>query len=111
MNNLAFLLAKRGDLDTALVYARRARLGAPEMAEVMDTLGYVYTAKRLTNLAVQTLVDAVEKAPENLTFREHLADALDQREDGSAAMKSLQAALRDHSTVKERVLELTRGLR
>jgi Flp pilus assembly protein TadD len=109
MNNLAFLLAKNGDVDTALVFARRAKAAAPDVGEVTDTLGYVYTAKRLTNLAISTLVEAVQKAPENPTFRGHLADALEQRND--ASLKPVQAALRDSATPKDKVLELVRTLK
>ena len=111
MNNLAFVLARGKDIDTALVYARRAKMAAPEVPEVIDTLGFVYTAKRLTNLAISTLAEAVRKSPENLQFRGHLADALAQRNDDSAAMKSLQAALRDGATPADKVVELIKDVK
>ena len=109
MNNLAFTLAKSGDVDNALVFARRAKLAAPEVPEVIDTLGYVYTAKRLINLAIPALAEAVRKAPANMAFREHLADALAQRNDPS--LKSVEAAIRDNATPPDKVLSLVQTLK
>jgi tetratricopeptide (TPR) repeat protein len=109
MNNLAFTLAKSGDVDNALVFARRAKLAAPEVPEVIDTLGYVYTAKRLINLAIPALAEAVRKAPGNMAFREHLADALAQRNDPS--LKSVEAAIRDNATPPDKVLGLVQTLK
>ena len=105
-NNLALLLAERGDLDGALAAAQEAFAQAGESPEVLDTLGWLYLEKGLVARAVSLLEDAHRRAPELDAATLHLAlayraagredaarpllDALGQR---GAASPELQAQL------------------
>jgi tetratricopeptide (TPR) repeat protein len=95
LNNLAFLLADSGrDLDTALKYAQRASQLQPNSPAVADTLGWVYLKKSRTDEAIAALRGAVQKMPTRSTFHYHLALALEQKGDHSAALEELKTALK-----------------
>src|SRR5437879_13688046 len=50
LNNLAFIKAEEGqDLDEALTMAQRARQGMPSSPDIMDTLGWIYLTKNLSD--------------------------------------------------------------
>jgi tetratricopeptide (TPR) repeat protein len=103
LNNLAYLLAETGaDLDRALELARRARALLPDSAETADTIGFIYTRKKWTDVAILTLKSAVEKEPDNELFRTHLAEALDLKPEPSQAVRDLKAALRAEPTPETR---------
>jgi tetratricopeptide (TPR) repeat protein len=72
-NNLALLLAERGDLDGALSAAQEAFALAEESPEVLDTLGWLYLEKGLTARAVSLLEDAHRRAPDLDAATLHLA--------------------------------------
>jgi tetratricopeptide (TPR) repeat protein len=74
-NNLALLLAERGDLDGALTVAQQAFAQASEDADVLDTLGWLYLKKGLTSRAVSLLEDAHQRAPDRDGVKLHLAQA------------------------------------
>jgi len=102
LNNLAYLDADTGvDLDQALAYAQRARRARPDDLEVMDTLGFIYIQKNLTEDGLRMLRELVSRKPENATFRLHLALALYQKGERALARKELQAALRSKPSDKE----------
>ena len=64
MNNLAFLLAERGeDLDQALGFARRAMELAPEDVEMIDTAGWVQWKRGQTDEAIALFAEALGKTP------------------------------------------------
>ena len=64
MNNLAFLLAERGeDLDQALALARRAAELVPEDADVIDTAGWVQLKRKQTDAAIGLFAKAVGREP------------------------------------------------
>jgi tetratricopeptide (TPR) repeat protein len=93
-NNLAYLYAQAGgNLDLALQLAQTAKQGLPDTPEVNDTLGYVYLKKELASMAVPLLESSVSKAPDNPTFKYHLALAYDQTGKTSKARTALQQAL------------------
>src|SRR5260370_30595617 len=55
LNNLAFIKAEEGvDLDEALTMAQRARQKLPSSVDIMDTLGWIYIKKNLSDDAVRT---------------------------------------------------------
>jgi tetratricopeptide (TPR) repeat protein len=63
-NNLAFLLAKRGeDLQEATELAQEARASRPDSSEIADTLGYVYMRRSLAEAALVQFDAALELAP------------------------------------------------
>ena len=63
-NNLAWIYAETGgNLDVALQLAQVAQKHLPGVAEVGDTLGYIYYKKQLAPLAISTLTVSAEKDP------------------------------------------------
>ena len=61
-NNLAWLYAESStSLDIAVQLAKTAKAAQPNMAEIDDTLGYVYLQMKQADLAVRPLLDAVAK--------------------------------------------------
>ena len=63
-NNLAFLLAKRGeDLQEATELAQEARASRPDSSEIADTLGFVYMRRNLAEAALVQFDAALELAP------------------------------------------------
>jgi tetratricopeptide (TPR) repeat protein/Zn-dependent protease with chaperone function len=99
LNNLAFLMASHGgDLDQALDYAQRARREFPDMVEVLDTLGYIYLARKSSDEAFGAFREAVLKNPASPAFRSHLLLAIEQKGDRSSTAEALKVALRDEPT-------------
>jgi Tfp pilus assembly protein PilF len=73
-NNLAWLLAQHDDtLADALGYATAAQRLLPRQPEVLDTLGWVYYRQGAGALAISWFERAVEAAPDEPTYRFHLA--------------------------------------
>jgi tetratricopeptide (TPR) repeat protein len=102
LNNLAFLLAENGGaLDSALEYARRAKQLLPDAAPIADTLGWIYVKKNMTDEAIGTLRDVVQKDPARPAYRYHLAAALEQKGDHAAAKEQLTAALKNNPSKDE----------
>jgi tetratricopeptide (TPR) repeat protein len=102
LNNLAFLLAENGgDLDSALGYARRARQLLPDAPSIADTLGWICVKKNMTDEAIGILRDLVQKDPAQPAYRYHLAAALEQKGDHSAAKAELTAALKNNPSKDE----------
>jgi tetratricopeptide (TPR) repeat protein len=92
LNNLAFLLSQNGgDLDQALTLAQRAKQRMPESYEISDTLGIIYLKKNLTDSAIQIFRVLVKQQPNNALFKEHLSQALLQKE-GKIAQASRPGA-------------------
>ena len=103
LNNLAFLLAEHnGDLDDALGKAQRAKQLLPEMTEVSDTLGWIFLKKNLSDSALDTFRELVNKAPDQATYRFHLGMALAQKGDKLKAIGELQEALKHNPSKNER---------
>jgi tetratricopeptide (TPR) repeat protein len=103
LNNLAYLMAQHnGDLDDALSKAQRAKQLLPEMTEVSDTLGWIFLKKNLSDSALDTFRELVNKDPNISTYRFHLGMALAQKGDKLKAIKELQEALKYNPTKGER---------
>ena len=93
-NNLAYIYAEEGgNLDLALGLAQTAKSKLPDSAVVADTLGWIYTKKSMTSLAVPELEAAAAKAPENATTHYHLGVALSQAGEKVRARRALERAL------------------
>jgi tetratricopeptide (TPR) repeat protein len=102
LNNLAYMMAESGsDLDQALTYAQKAKQKMPTNLDIADTLGWIYIKKNLSEDAIKIFRDLVDKKPEHVTWRYHLAIALFQKGDKLAAKKELQTALRNNPTRDE----------
>ncbi len=103
LNNLAFLIADLGgDLDQALTLAQRAKQLLPNLAEVSDTLGWIYLKKNLSDNAIDIFQQLVTKQPNQSTFRYHLGLALSQKGDRMRAVRELQQALKDNPPKEEK---------
>ena len=93
-NNLAWLYAEKGqNLDAALQLAQSAKAELPELSEVNDTLGFVYLQKKLPDLAVVPLREAVQKDPGNPIYRYRLGLAYAQSGQNAQAREELTRAL------------------
>src|SRR5207245_1804758 len=82
-----------GNLDVALQLAKTALKWLPGVAEVGDTLGFIYYKKDLASLAISTLRVSVEKDPDNPVYQYHLGLAYASAGDGAHATESLSRAL------------------
>lgn len=92
-NDLAWLLAERGEeLDEALVLARRAVAVRPE-APILDTLGWVQLRRGEAEAAAETLARAHELAPESPSIAYRLGRALSETGEAERARALLEEAL------------------
>ncbi len=92
-NNLAWMMAERGeDLDQALTLARRARRTG-ESAAVLDTLGWVLVKRGDYEQAVQTLNRARELEPDSPSIAYRLSLALIETGERDQARDLLRNAL------------------
>src|ERR1035441_7100415 len=64
-----------GQLERALTLAQRAKQLLPDLAEVTDTLGWIYLKKYLTDNAIAAFDEIVRKQPVRSTYRYHLGMA------------------------------------
>ncbi|HEX4166896.1 MAG TPA: tetratricopeptide repeat protein [Bryobacteraceae bacterium] len=95
LNNLAFLNAESGqNLDQAMTLATKAQRQVPNSPAVSDTLGYVYFQKNLNSEALQIFRRVVQDAPQNPTFRLHLAMALLKKGDKQGARDEAEKAMK-----------------
>lgn len=103
MNNLAYVLSESGgDLDEALRLVRRALQKSPNEPEFTDTMGCIYLRKKMSATAVQTFNVAVQRRPDNATYRYHLGWALMEKGDKASAKDELQKALTRRPSLSER---------
>jgi tetratricopeptide (TPR) repeat protein len=93
-NNLAWILADRGqDLDRALQLAQTAIAVAPEVPQVLDTLGWVYYKRNQPLQAIPLFERCVQKAPGIAEYHYHLGLALLKTRDNAKGRSALQRAL------------------
>jgi putative PEP-CTERM system TPR-repeat lipoprotein len=93
-NNLAWLYAEgRGNLEVALQLAMIAKSKYPNLAEVNDTLGWVYYRKDLIGQSMLYLQQSLDLEPNNPVYHYHLGMALARKGDDAKARRTLQRAL------------------
>jgi len=93
-NNLAWIYTETGgNLDMALQLAQTAKSQLPDRPEVNDTLGWIYHKKGLSAMAVNPLLQSIQKDPKNATYYYHLGMAYAGSGDKDRARVSLQRAL------------------
>ena len=103
LNNDAFIMAEHGgDLDQALSMAVKAKQLLPNLAEVSDTLGWIYLKKNMSQQAVDIFKGLVDKDPQASTYRYHLAMAYWQKGDTPHAAEEAQTALKFNPAPAER---------
>lgn len=94
MNNLAFNIAESGgNLDEALVFAKRAMQRAPTQPHYSDTVAWIYLKKKMTSAALQVFENLVQQHPDEPTFRYHLGATLLEKGETSRAKSELTSAL------------------
>ena len=93
-NNLAYIYAEQGgNLDVALQLAQTAKRALPDLAEVSDTLGFVYLKKDLVSLAIPPLEASAKKDPQNWIYQYHLGLAYSKAGEKAKAKQALERAL------------------
>jgi Tfp pilus assembly protein PilF len=93
-NNLAWIYAQNGgNLDVAMHLAQTAQKRMPGVAEVGDTLGFIYYKKNLASLAISTLKVSVAQSPSDPIFQYHLGLAYASAGDTERSTVSLKRAL------------------
>lgn len=96
LNNLAYIMAENDkDLDQALTFAQKAKQQMPDNMDVADTLGWIYLKKNLNDDAIKVFRDLLQKKPEHVTWRYHLAMALFMKGDRLQARKELESAMKN----------------
>jgi tetratricopeptide (TPR) repeat protein len=113
LNNAAFLMADTGgDLEEALRMVQKARQQMPGSNEVLDTVGFIYLKKNLTDSAVRVFQDLVQRFNMSATYHYHLALALAQKGDRAGALAQLDLALQCKPGKEEegRIREMIRKL-
>jgi tetratricopeptide (TPR) repeat protein len=94
-NNLAWILADEGtNLDDALRLAQRAEAQAPNRAEILDTLGWVYYRKDQPALAVPAFEKSIKLAPDNAVYHYHLGLAHSKGGNVQEARHAVERALK-----------------
>lgn len=116
MNNLAYLLAERGDdLDRALDLAQEAKALLPDSANAADTLGWVLFKRGIPQAAVGYLREAeagMDPSDENIgVIRHHLALAYEASGENAKAIESLQRAVDTLEQQKKALTEAGRESR
>jgi len=92
-NDLAFVLAQRGeDLDEALRYAQRATR-IQRTAETLDTLGYVHLKRGDVDQAIEVLTRALDARPDSPSIEYRLGLARSASGDKEGAREILTKAL------------------
>jgi len=94
LNNIAYLYAEDGrDLPTALQFASRAYMLAPNDGFVLDTLGYVLLKNKKFDEAEKVLKKASETLPGNPSVHYHLALAYKERNNDALAIENARKAI------------------
>ena len=110
-NNLAWSLFQLGD-PTALDAAKRALELLPESAAIADTAGWIMVRTGQIGEGIALLRSAAEKAPDDPDILYHLAWALNENGDASAALAHVETALRaaGEGDRRDALLELQQGI-
>jgi Tfp pilus assembly protein PilF len=100
-NNLAGLLAERGDLERAAALAKQAVADLPDRAEVSDTLADIYMRQSQPALAEPLWREIITRDPQP-AYRYRLARALRALGRGDEARAELERALAGKAPFAER---------
>lgn len=94
-NNLAWIYAERGgNLDVALQLAQSAKSQLPDVAEVNDTLGWIYYKRDLPLMAIPFLEESALKDPKNAMYHLHLGLTYAKAGQKDKARAALESALK-----------------
>src|SRR5215469_697484 len=94
LNNRAYFIAEDGgNLDEALEYSQAAVRKIPGSPDLLDTLAWVYTKRKMNDSAIEILSKLVRQNPDRSSFHYHLGTALAQKGDKTGAKSELTMAL------------------
>jgi tetratricopeptide (TPR) repeat protein len=94
LNNRAFFIAEDGgNLDEALEYSQAAVRKVPGNPDLLDTLAWVYTKRKMADSAIEILDKLVRQNPDRSSFHYHLGTALALKGDKAKAKAELAVAL------------------
>lgn len=102
LNNLAWVKIELGDSQSALTAARRAADLVPQSISVSDTLAMALLHAGQEHEAIELLKTITENAPDDRTFRFHLAQALSAAGDVGQAVIELERVLSDPEVFRGR---------
>jgi tetratricopeptide (TPR) repeat protein len=94
LNNRAYFIAEDGgNLDEALEYSQAAVRKVPGNPDLLDTLAWVYTKRKMADSAIEILDKLVRQNPDRSSFHYHLGTALALKGDKAKAKAELAVAL------------------
>ncbi|MEM7225453.1 MAG: XrtA/PEP-CTERM system TPR-repeat protein PrsT [Pseudomonadota bacterium] len=100
-NNLASLLAERGELEAALTHAERARVLEPNDTTVMDTLAGIYLKMGRMDEALE-LLQIAARSSKTPAIKFHLAQVLAEHGSRQEAIDVLRGLLADSRPFSQR---------
>ena len=100
-NNLAWLYQEAGD-KRALAIAEKLLPASEKSPEVMDTIGWIYVQNGRLDKGLALLQDAAVHAPQLLSIRVHVAEALIMAGRKEEARQELQGLLKEKTAFPER---------
>jgi putative PEP-CTERM system TPR-repeat lipoprotein len=112
LNNLAWLLAERGD-KSAVEVAERALARAPGSAPVMDTLAKALGASGQLERAIEVQKGAITAMPERVQYRLNLVHLLvkaGRKDEGRVALDALASGADDLREFKDEVAALRKAV-
>ncbi len=94
LNNRAYFIAEDGgNLDEALEYSQTAVRKVPGNPDLLDTLAWVYTKRKMPDSAIEILDKLVRQNPDRASFHYHLGTALALKGEKAKAKAELAVAL------------------
>ncbi len=112
LNNLAWLLAERGD-KSAVEVAERALARAPGAAPVMDTLAKALGASGQLERAIEVQKGSIAAMPERVQYRLNLVHLLvkaGRKDEGRVALDALASGADDLREFKDEVAALRKAV-
>ncbi|GAB3036286.1 XrtA/PEP-CTERM system TPR-repeat protein PrsT [Bowmanella dokdonensis] len=111
LNNLAHVKLKQSDYPTALELARKAHSLAPQMPQVMDTLGWAYFKVGDLNQAQEYLTHAASRLRNNADVQMNLAAVLIAQGKKTEARSLLTSLSPDNESQQQRLRTLIESLK
>ncbi len=102
LNDLSWLLQKRGDTQRALAMAEQAYKLTPANPAIQDTLGWMLVQQGQSKRGLELLTKAVQAAPKLPSIRYHYAAVLARTGNKTGARKELEELLGEKVSFSER---------
>ncbi len=113
LNNLAWILAEKGEIEEAFILAQKAREQAPHNPFILDTYGWIQFKRGSYDLAISAFQNALDQHPDFLPARYHLALALLKKGRKAEAIEELEKVVKSPLKYpeKQRAKELLESLK